>query len=45
VTEIEQAERYFEIWREMILSGMDKHEAKVRADDQLREELDEHILP
>ncbi|MEK9896767.1 MAG: hypothetical protein VW518_10150 [Burkholderiaceae bacterium] len=36
--EYRQAERYFEIWTDLILSGVDKYEANVKAQEILEQE-------
>lgn len=35
-----EAERYYEIWTDLVLSGMPTHEADIQADELLREEME-----
>lgn len=35
-----QDKRYYEIWTDLVLSGMPTHEADIQADEMLREEIE-----
>ena len=36
----QQDKRYYEIWTDLVLSGMPTHEADIQADEMLREEIE-----